>query len=243
MDNYICVYDFETDDSDPTTCEPVQLAACMMHPITLDIVENSEFCSYMRPADIDEEDYFTKHEGTIIWHAKNYNPEFKQFNDQQQKDAAKKIFDTWKAAPEQKQVWKDFATYLLKYNKNQSNRGRFTAPIRAGANILRFDNVIVNRMCTRFGYTTKDGEQKIFHPRDNIDILHLAFYWFESLPQPKSYNMEELRNFFQMSSEGAHDALIDVRDEAAIIQKFMRLHRRTAAKVTFRGAMAPKPVA
>ena len=238
MKNFVCVYDFETDGSNPKKCEPVQIAACMINPITLEIVDNSEFCSWMRPQGIDEKDYFTKHCDTIRWHAKNYTENYDDLTQEDRDKADQGIYQTWLDAPEQKQVWDDFTNYLLIYNKNQSRRSRFTAPIRAGINIRRFDNVIADRLCERFGYITKEEEQKIFNPRDCIDIMEMAFYWFENLPEPKSYSMDELRKFFGMSGHGAHDALNDVRDEALVIQKFLRLHRRTSSKVKFKNAMA-----
>lgn len=224
MKQFICVYDFETDGTNPNKCEPVQLAACMIHNITLEIIEDSEFCVEMRPQNIDDEDYFQKNFQTIKWHAGNYEctPE--------------EIFEKWKNAPEQKQGWDQFIAYLLKYNKNQSRKTKWTAPIRGGANIERFDNVIIDRMCTRYGNVAKDGEQKIFFPRDIIDITKVAFLWFENLPEPEAYNMDVMRPFFGMPTIGSHDALKDVRDEAWMIQKFMRLFRRQAPKIPFKGA-------
>jgi hypothetical protein len=36
----ICVFDFETDGADPDKCSPVQLAALMIDPIKLEIIED-----------------------------------------------------------------------------------------------------------------------------------------------------------------------------------------------------------
>lgn len=238
MQNYICVYDFETDGSNPNVCQPVQLASVIIDFRTLELVENSEFCSFMKPEGIDTPEYVDKVKDTIVWHAKNYNPNWNSLDQKGQDDAVNKIIDTWKNAPAQKQVFSDFQTYLLKYNTNQSRRSKWTAPIRAGHNIERFDNIIMDRLCDLYDATAKNGEQKIFHPRDIVDIMKLAFLWFESLPSPKNYNMGELRDFFGMSQDGAHDALVDIRDEALMIQKFIRLHRRYAHKVKFRGSCA-----
>lgn len=237
MKNYICVYDFETDGAKPNVCQPVQLAACMLHPISLDIVDDSEFCSFMKPEGIEEEDYFEKTKDTINWHAGNYCDNYDELDLVGKEAEAQKIFATWNEAPNQEQVFKEFCEYLLKYNTNQSRRSKFTAPICAGANIRRFDNIIMQRLCTKYKQVSKDGEQKIFHPRDSVDIVELAFLWFHYLPEPKTYNMEELRNFFGMSNHGAHDALNDIRDEARIIQKFLKLHRHLGKKVQFKNAM------
>ena len=224
MKNNICVYDYETDGSNPATCEPVQLAACIIHPITLDIIENSEFCIDMRPINIDDEDYYTSHLDTINWHAKNYGV------------TPEEIFSRWKGSIPQKDAWNQFTTYLKKYNKNQSNKGKFSAPIRAGANISRFDDIITTRLCERYDGLSKEGEQKIFHPRDTIDIKDLAFYWFENSADVPAYNMDELRNYFGIPTEGGHDALKDVKDEAWIIRKMIGLHRYLSPRVTFKGS-------
>ena len=236
MKNYICVYDFETDSPDPLTTQPVQLAACMLHPITLDIVEGSEWCSWMRPVDIKDDTYLDEHMDTIVWHTKNYNPNFGNMSQDERDEAVKAIYTTWLEAPDQDQVFKNFANYLLEYNSNQSRRTKFGAPIRAGANIRNFDNLIIDRLSKLYGQSGEDGKTKMFHPRDIIDITEISFLWFESLPEPKRYNMDTLREFFGLETVGAHDALKDIRDEAWMIQRYMKLFRRYAKSVKFKGA-------
>lgn len=225
MKNNICVYDFETDDNNAYKCNPVQLAACIIDFRTLKILDNSYFSISIKPDDLTIEtskEYFAKHESTINWHAKNY------------KITPKEILDKWLTGNSEKTAFELFVKYLQQYNTNQSIKGRFTAPIRAGANIKRFDNIIIDRLCAKYHYLTSDGEQKIFHPRDNIDVTELAFYWFENLREPSAFNMDALRVFFGIPIEGSHDALKDVKDEAWMVQKFMRLHRVLAPKVTFK---------
>lgn len=243
MEQYICVYDFETDGKNPNECQPVQLAACMLSPTTLNVVEDSEFCTWMQPEREKKEtwdEYYKRVKDTITWHARNYYSNFDQVGEEEQEECRQKVFENWKSAPSQKTSWKDFTTYLLKYNSKQRQRTKFGAPFRAGANIRKFDNIIVNRMCKLYGGCSKDGEQKIFNPRVSIDILDLCFLWFENMREPHSYAMDNLRVFFGMETEGSHDALKDIRDEAIIIKKFLKLHRHFAPKVSFRNAMAQK---
>lgn len=228
MINQLLVYDTETDSPDPHTCEPVQLAACILHPVSFEPIESAYFCTDMRPSDIDDPDYYDKHLDTITWHAKNY------------KISPEQVFERWKKAPDQKTAWANFVSYVAKYNKNPSRPSRFGAPVRAGMNIIKFDDHIINRMCKKYGNVTK-GEQNIFHPRDVVDLLHLAMFWLESLPEPENYNMDELRRFFGMSNHGAHDALNDVKDEAIMIGKFMRLHRQLARRIQFKDSAIKEP--
>lgn len=224
MRQYICVYDFETDGPDPHTCEPIQLAACIIHNITLEIVPDSEFMIHMKPSKLSDESYYAEHKSTIEWHAKNKNT------------TPQEVFEKWQTYPERKFGWEHFVQYLLKYNKDQSKKSQWTAPIRAGANVRNFDNIIIDRLASQYGNISKDGKQNIFWPRDTIDIIEMSFYWFENLPEPGAYNMDTLREFFGIPATNTHDALQDVKDEAWIIQRFLKLFRKEAPKVTFKGA-------
>ena len=239
MKNNICVYDFETDGPNSDICQPVQIAACMLDYRTLEYIDNSEFCSYMKPDGIDDVSYFTEEKvDTILWHAKNYNKEWSTFDEKQIEKAKDEIIEKWRTAPDQRVVYNEFKNYLLRYNTNQSRRTMWTAPIRAGANIKNFDNNILDRLCKKYNdIDKKRGCQKLFHPRDQIDIVEQAYYWFESLQEPSAYNMGVLREFFGLTQDGAHDALADVYDEAVMIQSFMKLHRRIAQKTNFKNAL------
>ena len=224
MNKYICVFDFETDGVNPAVCQPVQLAGVMIHPRTLDLVEGSEFCTDMRPENIDDENYYKDNESTMDWHAKNYDI------------TTKEVFEKWKNSPNQKIAWEQWTAYLKKWNTNQSNKTMWSAPIRGGHNIRSFDIPIMDRLCTKYGNVQKSGEQKIFYPRDVVDIKEICFYWFENLPEPEAYNMDALRIYFDLPTHGGHDALNDVKDEAWMICKFMKLFRSQAPRIKFKGS-------
>lgn len=231
MKNFICVYDYETDGKLPYECEPTELGACIISPRTLEIVENSEFILTLRPPQIDEPDYYRKHEDTIGFHAKNRLKEGENIEDKK-----KQIFESWKAGVDQKIGWQQFIAYLEKYNINKKKKSMFGAPIRAGSNIRGFDDIISTRLANRYGQVNKEKEMNIFHPRDVIDTQDLAFYWFESLKEPTSYSMDSLRPFFGMSKEGGHAALKDVKDSAWVICKMLKLHRSLASRIGFKGS-------
>jgi DNA polymerase III epsilon subunit-like protein len=220
----IIVLDFETDGKDPLTCNPVQLAALAINPRTLEIIPNSEFNSMMRPPDINKPDYFETHQENIEWHAKV------------QGKTSEEILETWKRAPEQKAVWTQFVDYLNQYHTDQRKRTVWTAPIIAGYNILQFDFPIIQRLSEKYKNVTKDGKSTLFYNRDKLDLIYMMFFWFESMPEPSSYNMDSLRDFFGMSTTGSHDALKDIRDTAELLIKFMKLIRKTADRVRFKGA-------
>jgi len=222
--NKIVVYDYETDSADPHTCNPVQLAAVMVNPRTLELIPDSEFNTMMKPIGFDDEDYFDKHKDTIEWHAKIL------------KCDADDVMEKWSKAPHQADAFATFTSYLLKYHTRTQRQNMFSAPLKAGYNIVKFDNIISQRLCETYHNITKDGEMNIFHPRDQIDGLMLAFNWWENADEPAKYNMDAVREYLGMSGENAHDALQDVKDTAKLITRFLKLHRKYAANVKFKGA-------
>ena len=64
--------------------------------------------------------------------------------------------------------------------------------------------------------------------------MNLIFYWFEGNNELKNYKMDNLREYFGMDKDGAHDALKDVQDTAGLLIRFLKLHRNVAQKVSFR---------
>lgn len=225
----ICVLDFETDSPDPLTCEPTQLACVMINPRTLEFIPDSEFNITMRPSDIDNEDYFENHKKTIEFHARCQNK------------SVEEVFNEWKKATPQKNAWESFVKYLDKFHTSQSRRSMFTAPVIAGFNILEFDWKIVQRLSEKYGNCGKvDKRTTLFFSRDKLDVMAWCFAWFENMEDVTAYNMDDLRDYFGMSKDGAHDALKDVKDTGEILIKFLQLHRKVAKKVKFKGAFAKK---
>lgn len=213
----LCIFDFETDGRDPSVCNPVQLAALVIDARTLKRVKGGKFVTYIRPPKIDDPDYLTDDvRETVEFHAKNYGC------------GSDEILKRWSEAPTQKHAWQSFVQFINRFNPKNSE---FTAPVPCGANIRNFDLPITDRMNKEHN----DGK-KIFFPRDRVDVQDLAFYWFENLPEPKSYSMDSLRDFFGIDKEGAHDAFKDVLDCEEMIRRWFLLTRKIAAKVKFKNA-------
>lgn len=218
--NYFCSYDFETSSVDPNTCEVFQLVALIVHPRKLEVVPNAEFKSFICPANFK----------SMSNEAFEYQAKVRHITVE---DFKKKIEDS----PPEEQVWKNFNNWLLNYHQDGCKRkSMFSAPIRMGQNIISYDNVIWQRLCTKYGYVNKDGEQNIAFPRDNVDLMNICFLWFENQYEPQKYNMDHLRPFFGLSSTAAHDAVFDVEQVTQLILRFMKLHRQVNAK--FKGALA-----
>ena len=220
--NKICVFDFETDGSNPKECSPVQIAAVMVDPNSLEIVPNSEFNINFRPEVLEADPNYEYTTDILDFHAKVKGSS---------KDA---VLAEWKQYPKQQHAWKMFVDYLDKYHSRSSRKSQFSAPIAAGYNINRFDLKIIDRLSQKYGNTNKENNTCLFYPRDVIDVMNIIFYWFESNPDLKSYSMDNLRDYFGMEKDGAHDAIKDVKDTAELMIRFMRLHRNLASKIQFK---------
>ena len=220
--NKICVFDFETDGTNPELCSPLQLAAVMIDPIKLEVIPNSEFNINFKPETIEKDPDYEYTTDVVDFHAKVAGC------------SKVDIMDRWRQYPNQSQSWKMFVDYLSKYHSRSSRKSQFSAPIAAGYNIYRFDLPIINRLSQKYGNTNKEGKTDLFYPRDVIDILNLVFYWFEQNSDLKSYTLDSLRDYLGISKEGAHDAIKDIRDSAEIMIRFMKLHRKLSANIKFK---------
>lgn len=224
--NKICVFDLETDGSDPSVCSPVQIAAIMIDPIKLEIIKDSEFNINIKPEVMESDDKYEYTTDILDFHAKV-------------KGCSKDdVYQMWKQYPKQDQSWKMFVNYLEQYHTRTSKKSQFSAPIAAGYNINRFDLPIVHRLSAKFGNINKEGRSDIFFPRDVLDIINVVFYWFENNNDLKNYSLDTLRDYLGISKEGAHDALKDVKDSAEILVRFMKLHRNLSQKIKFKGAFS-----
>jgi DNA polymerase III epsilon subunit-like protein len=222
--NKICVFDFETDGSDPRACSPVQIAAVIIDPIKLEIIPNSEFNINFKPEVLEQDNEYI------------YTTDILEFHSKVKGCSKDDVLKEWQNYPKQQQSWNMFINYLDKYHSRSSKKSQFSAPIAAGYNINRFDLKIIDRLSQKYGNVNKENTSDIFYPRDVIDVMNLVFYWFEHNPDLKSYTMDSLREYFGIDKKGAHDAIKDVKDTAEIMIRFMKLHRSIASKVKFKNS-------
>ena len=225
--NTIIFLDFETGSKNKYKTQPTQLAAVAIDMRTGDIIQGSEFCSYMKP-------FFEEEE-------------CKKLKIDPISDEALKItgitLEQLQNAPDSKTVWNNFIDYANRYNPG---KGQWSAPIMAGFNIENFDKEIVRRMAGtkpyNFGPFDKEYEEcTLFHPFKRIDIMRDLMMWLEPKKDIRSISMDSIRDYFGMSKKGAHDALVDVKQGAAILSKFFKLYRFFSPKVKFQGCFANHP--
>ncbi len=214
--NYFLVFDFETDGKDPNICNPVQLASICLDPYNLEPIESSVFNSYMKPLGIDDPGYLTEDVlDTVKWHAnlKKTTPE--------------NILNIWRNAPSTESVWRNFSNHVNRYNPKKT---QYNAPYAAGMNIRNFDMVIAARLnekykiSTMFNYEYTDIRDWAFH----------ALMWDTEL---KSRSMDNLRKYLGLSNHNAHDALQDVKDEAAVISRCLKHYKNLFSKNRYKGSM------
>jgi DNA polymerase III epsilon subunit-like protein len=224
--NKICVFDFETDGSDPSRCSPVQIAAVMVDPIHLEIIEGSEFNINFKPEVLENTENY-KYETDIL-----------EFHSKVKGCSQEEVLKSWYQYPKQDHAWKLFVNYLDKYHTRSSKKSQFSAPIAAGYNIYRFDLHIIDRLSKKYGNVNKENRTDLFFPRDVVDAMNLVFYWFEHNNDLKNYTLDTLRDYFGIDKDGAHDAIKDVKDTAEIIIRFMKLHRNIGQKIKFKNSFA-----
>lgn len=130
--------------------------------------------------------------------------------------------DTLKSAPSNKVVWKMFAKFCQQYNVVEDKATK--KPIPVGYNIQNFDLAITNRLNDEF-------KQKSFFSRFSMDVMDLAFMWFENNNVVDNLKFDSLRNLFGFSHENAHNAITDVEQTAIIFEKFILLNRNISKYV------------
>ena len=157
---------------------------------------------------------------TIAWHAK------------QRGVSSEEIVEDWKSGQSEKVVWKNFCNYCSKYHVDKKPGQWFTEPVPSGYNIINFDIPIARRLAKK--YKTKLPFSEV----SKIDMMDILFMWFENLDEPSSMKLDAFRKFFGMKAIQAHEALSDTIDEAELMVKFIKFHRRQASVGKFKGAFA-----
>lgn len=211
------VLDFETGDKDISLfqkglgCEPIQLAAVVIHPRRLTIID--EFSEMMRALQPDK-----LQDGALA--------------------VNKKTREEIAAARHPEAVWKDFTNFVTKHNWKKT---AYTAPICCGFNIRNFDFPIVQRLCELYGPTDKKtGRQSLFSDYKIIDVADDAFRWWENSKDLPNEKLSTILEYVGVSTENAHDALVDVKNTAALMIRFLRLYRNLYSKITFKESMKPR---
>ena len=198
--NTYIVADLETSSADPHTTQPIEIAAVVVDSRRLTIGES--FCSML------------------------YVPE--ECLEPQALAVNKKTIAEVLAAPPQAQVWRDFISFVYKYNYKGTP---WTAPILVGYNIKGFDSIIFSRLAREYGpWDDKRNCQKLFNQFMQVDLLDDVWRLNEYSTNLENLKFDTLRTHFGLSKEGAHSALVDVLQTAEVFRRFMQFYRKLAPK-------------
>lgn len=212
------IFDFETGSRNPHKTQPTQIAAIALDGRNLAV--KGQFNSEIQPIFDDE---------------KAISLGLDPIEDEALK-ITNKTRDQLAEAPSIKSVWSKFTKFVSQYNWKGD---AFFNPIPVGFNIIGFDLIIVDRLCREYGpYDDERRQQKLFSKVYKIDIMDNIFTWTESDPSIRSISMDSLRERMGLGSDGAHDALQDVKDEANIFIKLLKTHRAVYQNLNFDKAFA-----
>lgn len=211
--NSIVVFDLETDGVDTDKCEVVQVACLAINSRTLRTIPGSEFFSYLKPLNMDT----VRAQGLAI---------------------SGTTKEQLQNAPDRESVWKRFAEHVRKYNYGKTKTSTRSAPIAAGKNIIGFDMHIVERLCAQYGMTDKNGEQNLFNQYYRLDLEHDLYRWFGHCDELPNMKMDTIRKYMGMSTENAHHAMKDVKQESALVIKYLELYRNLFGRISFKDCFA-----
>ena len=141
-----------------------------------------------------------------------------------------------KAGPHPKAVWKEFVDFVNQYNSGNSI---WTAATPVGFNIS-FDLGFARKYAKLYGGWDKNKNQFSMFHYTPIDVLGLAFSWFEFDKSIKNMKLTTLMEYFGVPQDKAHSATYDVAVTSEIFIRFLKLHRKLRSDhgVRFKGCMS-----
>lgn len=203
LNNHIICYDLETGSADPYTAEPLEICAIVYDINTLEPKDVEPFYALVKPPD-----WSLVQAGAL---AKN-------------KLTKEKVEEE---GVDQKIMFEQFANYCLQFTRSDK---KWDALIPAGFNIMGFDNIIMDRLCTKYGYVDNKNDGKLFHPFHSFDLFPVLRMWFHNGDQLSGYSLDDVREYFGISKEGAHKATKDVQDTWLVLCRFIKMYREMSPK-------------
>jgi exonuclease I len=213
LSNNIVIYDLETTGANPYIHEPIQIAAIVVDSQTLTPKENGVF-------------------GPVL-----IKPNKWDIVQAKALEVNKITIDQLKAdGRDQQIVFSQFCDFCKSFQKKNS---KWDAMYSGGFNVDRFDNILMNRMCSEYNYVDKDGSPLLFHPIHSYDLLPILRSWFENRSDgPSGYSLSAICEFFGVTNKNAHDAMSDVQATLEILRRIVGFQRRLNDRYIdkFRGA-------
>jgi DNA polymerase III epsilon subunit-like protein len=220
----LIVFDLETSHINPHVAQPLEIAAVAVHSRSLSIIPGSEFCSLIRPTDVEAvSDGALKVNKICCGEEKTGGLEYNKNRD-------------CLLAPPLEVVWGQFVNYVKKYNYKNS---AWTAPIACGYNIIGYDLVIIDRLAKQFKQWDDERQcNTLFSSFIKQDLMYLCWNYFEDSTKIPNIKLGTVCELAGIEVPQAHEAVADVRATATLMIKFMNLIRGTSKKVKWK----PEPV-
>jgi DNA polymerase III epsilon subunit-like protein len=131
-------------------------------------------------------------------------------------------------APEAKAVWLSFCNWVMRYNPTGS---KWDSPIFCGKNIQAFDLKFYDVLKNKYG-----PKKEVWNSWRCVDLEHILFMWFNGNSELPNYKFDVVRDYLGLSKENGHDALVDCRQEGAVIMRFLQYHKKLFNPKKFRGS-------
>lgn len=197
--NNIIVFDYETSSLDTSSAVILQIASVAINGRNFQIED--KFQSYIKPENLD-----------II------TPEITAVN-----GITKEIVQD---SPQENVVFPKWAEWISRYSGKKGSI--WDNPLASGWNITNYDMPILERYCKKYGYTeAKTGRQKLFHPVFILDTMQYYWWLTRTNNDLRSISLGSILEYTGMPkdeiSKGAHNAIWDVEQTAALTVKILKL--------------------
>jgi hypothetical protein len=218
----LVILDTETWGLDTRRCELVELGAVVLDGDTLEFVKGAEFQTFIRPLD-----WTNFSEGAV--NVTGITPQM--LRDEKDSLTGQKIKVMDRSA-----AFQAFDAFCKEYRIKGAGFGG--CPHAAGKNIRAFDLPLLDRIARDEKMASKDGLNRFFDRKIVVDLEELLFYWFTGRDEkPADFTMDGLCDYLGYKRPGKHRALIDAKQEGAIIRRFLKLFRSHAPRVKFENTM------
>jgi|LakMenEpi03Aug12_release.lakeMendotaPanAssembly.Ray.scaffolds.fasta_scaffold78266_2 DNA polymerase III epsilon subunit-like protein len=218
----IIIYDFETTGKNPYTCQVTQIAAIVIDGMSLTPKDGGIFNTEVCPIFDDDKAI-----------AAGYGPV-----EQEALNITRKTREGLEGAPDIKIAWKNFRDFCKRFSRGSDS---YNAPISAGYNINGYDAIIVKRLCDKYGPVDKNGRPSIFNALFKYDVMDMVYSWleFSDSSELSGISLVKVCEFLGIPSEHtdlAHDALVDVKNTANILIRFLKYQRELSRNTKFKNS-------
>lgn len=205
MSNIAICLDLETvgKDSAPVACtatsDIVQIGCIPVDLDRLEVIEEDFLNLIVKPKDFKSKTFEQDYSRVIDFHCKNLNK------------TKAELIKMWSMGLTEINALKELTSYAKSFGSK---------PTLLTHNGRNFDEPILKR---------KYKEYKKAYPfqfKGHIDTMDVFGWYFRyATNKPKNFKLDDVLPFLGISSDGSHDALVDVRNTATVALKFLGVQK------------------